>query len=228
LPAGERWWSDQKHETVNRQSPRPDQPLFFDVYVFPHTGRVLVGLLEGQDEVSVLDVVAGSRLFRKRVAERRSVRFIDVSGRPLVVVRASDSWQLLDAESGHRVRRPLQLGWADLQAAGRVDGVDILATQDLGGLVLTDLASGKPTIPTIKMPSRAARLAFGGVGQLDVIVTAHFATVRVWNPRTGRKITELPFGTGITDMSVRKTDGGLLVAVSGPGIVLTELRELPT
>jgi hypothetical protein len=29
------------------------------------------------------------------------------------------------------------------------------------------------------------------------VVTAHFATVRVWNPRTGRKITELRLGTRI-------------------------------
>jgi hypothetical protein len=46
-------------------------------------------------------------------------------------------------------------------------------------------------------------------------------------PRTGREITELRVGTRIGAMSVRQTDGDrLLVAVSGPGLVLTELREI--
>jgi hypothetical protein len=77
------------------------------------------------------------------------------------------------------------------------------------------------------MPSTANGIAWGRVGDRDVVVTAHFATVRVWNPRTGRKITELRFGTHIGAMSVQQTDGGqLLVAVSGPGLVLTELREI--
>jgi hypothetical protein len=59
------------------------------------------------------------------------------------------------------------------------------------------------------------------------VVTAHFATVSVRNPRTGRKITDLRFGTRIDAMSVKQTDGGrLLVAMSGPGLVLTELREI--
>jgi hypothetical protein len=58
-------------------------------------------------------------------------------------------------------------------------------------------------------------------------VTAHYATVRIWNPRTGRKLSELPFSTGIDAMSVDQTaDGRLLIGVGGPGVVLVELRDM--
>ena len=112
-------------------------------------------------------------------------------------------------------------------AVGYLDGADVLAALDANGLWLYDLRTGKPTIPPVEMSSTANGIAWGRVGNRDVVVTAHFATVRVWNPRTGRKITELRFGTRIGAMSVQQIDGGgLLVAVSGPGVVLTELREI--
>jgi propane 2-monooxygenase small subunit len=112
-------------------------------------------------------------------------------------------------------------------AVGRLDGTDILAVVDADGLRLYDLPTGELTIPPVEMSSTANGIAWGRVGDRDVVVTAHSATVRVWNPRTGRKITELPFGTRIGAMSVQPTDGGqLLIAVSGPGLVLTDLREI--
>jgi WD40 repeat protein len=112
-------------------------------------------------------------------------------------------------------------------AVGCLDGIDVLAALDPDGLRLYDLRTGKLAIPPVEMSVTASGIAWGRVGDRDVVVTAHHATVRVWNPRTGRKITELRFGTRISAMSVQQNDGGrLLVALSGPGLALIELREI--
>jgi WD40 repeat protein len=114
--------------------------------------------------------------------------------------------------------------WA---AVGRLDGADVLAVLGAEGLRLYDLGTGQQTIPLIETSRFASGIAWGRVGDRDVVVTAHFGTVRVWNPRTGREITELRFGTRIGAMSVQEIDDRrLLVAVSGPGLVVTELREV--
>ena len=201
--------------------------LPFDVHVAK--GFPLLATLNEEIEVMVFDLLARTRLFRIGIDGADSVRFIDAPGYPLLGVWAHDEVYLLDIESG----KPNRLIRTDLPvslphvAVGRLDGADVLAVLDTDGLRLYDLRTGKLTIPPVEMSSTANGIAWGRVADRDVVVTAHFATVRAWNPRTGRKITELRFGTQIGAMSVRQTgDGRLLVAVSGPGLVLTELREI--
>lgn len=102
-----------------------------------------------------------------------------------------------------------------------------MAALDAEGLRLYDLQTGELTIPPVERPTTPSGVAWGRVGDRDVVLTAHSATVRVWNRRTGRKITEHRFGTRIGAMSVlQMEDGPLRVAVSGPGLVVTELREI--
>ena len=63
------------------------------------------------------------------------------------------------------------------------------------------------------------------LGSRDVVLTGHHSTVRVWNPFTGRKLTQLAVGTPIDSVDVQSTeDGRLFVAVGGPRLLLTELR----
>src|SRR5207247_1660565 len=85
----------------------------------------------------------------------------------------------------------------------------------------------EPTLPPIEIRGTPNGIAFGRLGDRDLLLTAHFATIRVWNPRTGRKVAELPFGTKISGMSVHQTaDDSILVAVRGPGVVVGELGAL--
>jgi WD40 repeat protein len=187
----------------------------------------LLASLDHADQVSVVELLSGRRLFRTEVFRADSLRLIDAPDHPLLAVGAGRTLHLLDVDSGRRVRDPLPLALPRHAAVGSLDGANVLATLDADGLRLYDLRTGELTIPPVEMSSTASGIAWGRVGDRDVVVTAHFATVRVWNPRTGRKITELRVGTRIGAMSVRQTDGDrLLVAVSGPGLVLTELREI--
>jgi WD40 repeat protein len=190
-------------------------------------GVPLLASLDHADQVSVVELLSGRRLFRTEVFRADSLRLIDAPDHPLLAVGAGRTLHLLDVDSGRRVRDPLPLALPRHAAVGSLDGANVLATLDADGLRLYDLRTGELTIPPVEMSSTASGIAWGRVGDRDVVVTAHFATVRVWNPRTGRKITELRVGTRIGAMSVRQTDGDrLLVAVSGPGLVLTELREI--
>lgn len=62
----------------------------------------------------------------------------------------------------------------------------------------------------------------------DVVITAHHATIRLWDPFTGRMLTQLPFGFSIEVMAVHSSAYGTVqVAVDGPGPLLTELHEGP-
>lgn len=186
----------------------------------------LLASLDGSHEVVVRDLLVGSTLFQRLIDGADSVSFIDGPEHPLLGVGAYGKLQLLNIQSPERVYAPIPVS-SRHAAVGYLDGADVLAALDANGLWLYDLRTGKPTIPPVEMSSTANGIAWGRVGNRDVVVTAHFATVRVWNPRTGRKITELRFGTRIGAMSVRQIDGGrLLVAVSGPGVVLTELQEI--
>jgi len=191
------------------------------------SGLPLLATLDDAHEVSVVDLLSGTRLLRSQVFRADSLRFIDAPDHPLLAVRADHKLHLLDIESGRRVRDVLPVALPAHAAVGSLDGADVLAALDADGLRLYDLRTGELTIPPVEISSTASGIAWGRVGDRDLVVTAHFATVRVWNPRTGRKITELRFGTRIGAMSVRQTAGDrLLVAVSGPGLVLTELREI--
>jgi WD40 repeat protein len=190
-------------------------------------GLPRLATLDGADEVVVFDLLAGTRLFQRRIGGADSVKFIDAPDHPLIGVGARGKLHLLDVESGEQVCAPVQVPLPSQAAVGCLDGADVLAALDPGGLRLYDLRTGEPTIPPVEMSITASGIAWGRVGDRDVVVTAHYATVRVWNPRTGREITVLRFGTRIGAVSVQQTDGGrLLVAVSGPGLVLTELREI--
>ena len=152
--------------------------------------------------------------------------FIDAPDHSLLCVGAHGKLHLLNIESAELAYGPLEASVPRHAAVGFLDGNDVLAALDAGGLRLYDLRTGELTTPKVEMSSTANGVAWGRVRDRDVVVTGHFATVRVWNPRTGRKITELRFGTGIGAISVRQTGGDrLLVAVSGPGLVLTELRR---
>lgn len=190
-------------------------------------GVPLLASLDYADEVSVVNLLAGTRMLQRHMDGADSLRFIDAPDRPLLGVAAGGRLHLLDVESWRRVCDPLPVSLPPHAAVGSLDGANVLAALDADGLRLYDLRTGELTIQPVEMSSTASGVAWGRVGDRDMVVTGHFATVRVWNPRTGRKITELRFGTRIGAMSVQPTDdGSLLVAVSGPGLVVTELREV--
>jgi WD40 repeat protein len=199
-----------------------------DVYVAADSGQVLVAGLEKETFVTVTDLVTQTPIFASRVKGAQAVRFINAPGRPLLGVGTPDELLLLDVESGGRLDARLAMTLPEHASVGRLDEMRILAALDSDGLRLFDLATGEQTIAPIEMSTTASGVAWGRVDDRDVLVTAHFATVRVWNPRTGRKITELRLGTRIGGMSVRDDeDGKLMVAISGPGLLLTELRAIP-
>jgi hypothetical protein len=195
-----------------------------DVHVVADSARALAARLDHEELVTVRDVLAGFNLFSRHVNGASSVRFIDAPGRPLLAVGAPRVLHVLDTESGEDTGVTLPTKLPEHAAVGQLDGANVLAALNPDGLRLFDLRTGKETMPTIEMSTTASGVAWGRVDDRDVVITAHFATVRVWNPRTGRKITELRLGTRIGAMSLDDTDNGrLIIAVSGPGIVLTEL-----
>jgi WD40 repeat protein len=190
-------------------------------------GLLRLATVDRAGQVLVVDLLSGTRLVATRVDGAKSVGFVDAPGQPLLGVVAHGGLHLLDPGSGDRVAAPVPESSPSMAAVGRLDGADVLAVLGAGSLQLYDVETGQQTIAPVETSGFASGIAWGRVGDRDVVVTAHFGTVRVWNPRTGREITELRFGTRIGAMSVQQTDDGrLLVAVSGPGLVVTELRAV--
>jgi hypothetical protein len=141
-----------------------------------------------------------------------------------------DRWlTLLDIEGGTPLGAPVEVysgRWPI--ALGTLEGEEVLAILESGQLRLCDVTTGKDRIPPIRTSPTARAVAFARLGQRDVVLTAHSATIRVWNPFTGRKLTQPPFGTSIDAMAVRSSpDGTVQVAVGGPGLLFTELHDGP-
>jgi hypothetical protein len=111
-------------------------------------------------------------------------------------------------------------------ALGTLEGQQVLAILCPYELRLCDAASGKDQIAPIRTSPTARAVAFAKLGQRDILITAHSATIRAWNPFTGRMLTQLPLGTNLDAMSVRNSpDGTTQVAIGGPGLLLTQLHE---
>ena len=110
-----------------------------------------------------------------------------------------------------------------------IDGIDVLAFAEGAEVQLREIATGAPFASPIPTPSLPEALDFGRIDGREVLLTSHFATVRVWDPRSGRLISELPFGTAIAGVTCLPTpDGGLIAAVGGPGVAVTEIRGGPS
>jgi WD40 repeat protein len=155
--------------------------------------------------------------------------FHSLGGRTWLAVTDNRGLSLFDVEDGTALGAPVEVppgSRAIAIALGTLEGEQVLAVFGSGQLRLCDANAGRDRIPPIHTSPTARSVAFARLGPRDVVLTAHFATVRVWNPFTGRKLAQLPFGTNIEAMAVHSSqDGTVRVAVGGPGLLLTELHE---
>ena len=116
----------------------------------------------------------------------------------VLAIANTETTKLLDAETGRPRWRAVSTGPILAQAIGRIDGTDVFAFSRENGIELWDLSENAPYGPGIRHAGApATALAIGALGAIDVILSSHFATVRAWNARTGRLMSELPFGTNI-------------------------------
>ena len=133
--------------------------------------------------------------------------------------------EILDVQEGQPKWPAVKTRSTPVVALGRLGGVDVLAFSRAEGVGLWNLSEGVPYGPGVHHTGAWSGLAFASVGGRDVLISAHTQTVRAWNPRTGRLLGELPFGTTISSVAVGATaEGYALVAVSGPGVAVAELR----
>jgi WD40 repeat protein len=138
---------------------------------------------------------------------------------------------LFEGEHWTPLGPPIEVSSPVEPALGMLEGEQVVAILGEGELRICDVRSGKDRIAPIRTSQAWGAVAFARLGQRDVVLTAHFSTIRVWNPFTGRRLTQLPFGTGVDVMAVHSSqDGTVQVAVGGPGLLLTQLRErrMPT
>jgi WD40 repeat protein len=186
----------------------------------------LVASMDMIGMVEVLDLLSGPVPLLPYVPEPTTLGFVPSPDGTLLAVQNGAGLHLFDTGTGERLHHLLPIALPRRSAVGRLDGVEVLAALDPGRLQLYDLSSGEPTLPPLEMSGTATGVAWVNVAGRELLVTAHAMTVRIWNPRTGRKVSELPFGTEIAGIAVHPTaDEAVVVAVSGPGIALVELRE---
>jgi len=109
--------------------------------------------------------------------------------------------------------------------AGTVDGADVLGWTHSGLAHIWDVHAAAPYRPSFPLTGWAREMAFANLGDRDLVLAMHKATVRAYNPQTGRLVTELPFGTTINAFSVLPgtTEDHLVLAIGGPGVMVTEL-----
>jgi WD40 repeat protein len=157
--------------------------------------------------------------------------FHSSGGRIWLAVTDDRGLTLFDVENGTSLGEPVEVSPETLPvvALGTLDGEQVLAVFGSSQLRICDAKTGRDRIPLILTSPTARAVAFARLGQRDVVITAHHATIRVWNPFTGRKLTQLPFGSSIDTMAVHSSeDGTVQVAVGGPGLLYTQLYERPT
>ena len=161
--------------------------------------------------------------------DARTLTFLSGQDRPVPAVVFTDHVRLYDPDTGRRHGAPIPVPqWTTTLALGAIDGTEVLAIAESGGIQLRVIATGAPFAPTVPTPSVPRWLAFARIDEREVILTSHFATVRVWDPRTGRLVSELRFGKAVADVAaLSMPDGSLLVAVGGPGVAVTELHYDP-
>ncbi|OLT00491.1 hypothetical protein BJF90_34840 [Pseudonocardia sp. CNS-004] len=188
--------------------------------------RALLASVDPSGVVHVVDLLVDEPIFPASLRDVNQLRFVPSPGRALLAVEDDAGVHLLDAARGAPVSASLPTTLPSHAAVGRLDGTNVLAMLDTDGLRLHDLRSGELTLPPLEMSNTANGIAWVRVGDRELLVTAHYATVRVWNPRTGRKVSELPFGTEIASMAVHSVaDHAATIAVSGPGVVLVDLHS---
>jgi WD40 repeat protein len=182
------------------------------------------------DMTEVIDVLTKETLSTIHLREEsKPLSFFSSRGRILLALLDQGKLELRDVESGQTWGAPVPVNqWTSHVALGVIDDIEVVAVFEPNQLRLLDVQAGNELVRPIAVPgTKAVGIAFGQTAGRDLLVTAHRATVRIWNPRTGRKLSELPFSTGIDAMSVDQTsDGRLLIGVGGPGVVLVELRDM--
>jgi WD40 repeat protein len=195
-------------------------------------GHPLLARVDDSGAVSVVDLVEdavrGHPL--RQVADR--VAFVPVSNplpaTVLLALQTSIGLRLVDPWTGVDAFRPLAIPIPEHAAVARLDGTDVLAALDSDRLRLFDLHTGTPAGPEIATSTYARGVAWAWIDDRELLVTAHFATVRIWNPRLGRLVFEVPFGTEIAGMAVHQAAlDRATVVVGGPGVVVLELRAAP-
>lgn len=190
---------------------------------------VLIAYLTIVRDIECADLFTEQPRFRLHEVEPpRDIRFLHHSeSGPVLAVWRNDKVQLVDVDSG-LPRWPEVVGSSTPGGAlGRIEEVDVFAFWRKDGIGLWNLTDGQPYGPGISHVGYATGLAVAKVEGQDLLLSAHYATVRVWHPQTGRLMTELPFGTTILSMAVSTTDrGDALVAVSGPGIAVAEISAV--
>lgn len=195
-------------------------------------GRPLLARVDDSGAVSVVDLVedAVGDHPPRLVADR--VKFVPLSdplrGTVLLAMQTSTELRLVDPWTGVDAFRPLAIPMPEHAAAARLDGTEVLAALDSDRLRLFDLRTGAPAGPDIATSTYARGVAWAWIDGRELLVTAHFATVRIWNPRLGRLVFEVPFGTEIAGMAVHQAaPDRATVVVGGPGVVVLELRAAP-
>jgi WD40 repeat protein len=194
-----------------------------------HSAVLLAHLVDGEIEVRRLAGPASQFRLPPRPDDRNRalrLRFIHHPEIGTVLAVMDDQGvELVDAETGEQRWPRIATGYVSIGALGRIGGHDIFAFCSYDGVGLWSLTEEAPYGPGVHHAGSKSGLALVTVGGRDLVLTGHFATVRAWHARTGRLVSELPFGTSISSIAVAPAgDAGALVAVSGPGVVVVELH----
>lgn len=204
-------------------------PYYVRPDVFIGEDRVLVAWLD-DDIVQMVD--AGTQeewaLHPSLVGNAYGFGFLDAGDAVWYAVSDGSSMELIDVRSRSQVGRTLHTSSWPRSGLGTLRHELALAIIGELSVEIVDPLTGSKIGADIELPTPAFAVAWAGSAGAEVLLTTHHSTVRVWSPRTGRKVAELPFGTAIDAVATHTTpSGGVYVAVSGPGVVMTRLLPPP-
>jgi WD40 repeat protein len=186
---------------------------------------ILVARVADDGRVEVVDMLGDVTRFSTPAYEALSkITFLAHERGTVVAISANSALELLDAEDGRPRWPAIESGFAPVVTLGKLGDADVLAFTHGDGVQLWNLSENVAYGPGVQHTGAWSGLEFLDLGGRDVLISGHTQTVRVWHPRTGRLLSELPFGTTISSIAVSGTeDGSALVAVSGPGVAVAEL-----
>jgi WD40 repeat protein len=213
---------DPFHPAVVARSEITDASL---VGVHPSAERVLMVTASWRigGPLTVLDPVSGE-VVRETPLQRRVL--VKGHGNGLLALGTDDGVRVEDLLSGEPMAAGLEISELGPAAVAEVEGRLLLAVADATRLRGFDLRSGRPSMPAVPISRGTRDIRWGRAGNRDVLLTQHDATICVWHPHTGRKLSELPFGTRVGSVAVQDTGAGsVMVAVSGPGVAVVELFD---
>ncbi|KAH7905848.1 WD40-repeat-containing domain protein [Hygrophoropsis aurantiaca] len=198
---------DVESEKQEWQSPEQDFGVWC-ILISPNERTLAVS---GKDRVVLWNLESRSVVWKTEGADGWQVAF-SPDGQ-LIAATGGDNIVLLDAETGERMREPLQFGETVWCLAFSPDGTQLVAGSWYGNVRVFDAATGKTVLGPIKAHTNYVTSSLFTPDGKQFITASEDNSIRVWDRSTGLEVGKPMLGHDRVWQIALSHDGRCLVSV---------------